>query len=121
MTKYLIAILLALSLALGAGFWVQHRRIESLQSSLELAKAERDTARLAHKLAEAAILNRDKQLQKLQRQQAQRQKDLDRVLKDNRDWADQPVPDGITDWLRQRHQADDAAAAPGAAAGLSAP
>lgn len=25
---------------------------------------------------------------------------LDKVLEANRDWADQPIPDGVSDWLR---------------------
>lgn len=121
MTKYLIAGLLALSLALGLGAWVQATRIHALQADLQLVTAERDTARFAHQLAEATITERDKQLRVLQRKQAQRHKDLDRVLKDNRDWADLPVPPGAAEWLRNRAPADGPGAPADAPAGLPAP
>lgn len=121
MTKYLVAGLLGLSLSLGLGAWVQAKRIASLQADIQLVTAERDTARFAHQLAEATSTYRDQQLRKLQRQQAQRQKDLDRVLQDNRTWADQPVPPGVAEWLRQRAPADGPGAPADAPAGLSAP
>lgn len=121
MTKYLTAALAAVALALGLFAWVQAGRIAALQADIQLVTAERDTARVAHQLAEAIITDRDQQLRKLQRQQAQRQKDLDRVLQDNRTWADQPVPPGVADWLRQRATADGPGTPADAPAGLSAP
>ena len=121
MTRYILATLAALVVALGSMTWLQYNRIDRLQAALTAATGERDAARAAHQLAEAAVLSRDKQLRSLQRVQAQRQKELDRVLQDNRDWADQPVPPGVADWLRQRAPADGPGAPADASAGLPAP
>ena len=121
MIRYITSALAAIVVALGALSWLQYQRIDQLQAATTQLTAERDAARLAHQLAETVITHRDAELRLLQRQQAQRQKDLDRVLQDNRDWADQPVPPGVADWLRQRAPAEAPAAAPGASAGLPAP
>lgn len=121
MTRTIIAALAALSIALGLTVWVQAGRLEALREDVTILAAARDAAQDSHRRAEAVILSRDKRLQQLQRKQAQRQKDLDRVLKDNRDWADQPVPPDVAEWLRKRTDADAPGAPAGAPAGLPAP
>lgn len=94
--------------ALSLLAWLQHRQIASLGAEAAilahtLAEQEKSLqrAREAHRLAEAAVLDRDRRVRDLQLKLAQRQKDLDHVLKDNRSWADQPVPPGVSDWLRK--------------------
>ena len=128
MINYIRLALAAAVLAMAGGLFWQHQSLQAArkqaalyQGSIATLEASLEASRLSAQLAEDTILKRDQQLRKLQRQQAQRQKDLDRVLQDNRDWADQPVPPSVADWLRQRSRADGPAATPGATAGLPAP
>jgi hypothetical protein len=114
MTKYLIAGLLAVLIAVSALAGLQYRRIGALQGDLAHGQAtlratqqELAAAQEHARLAEQVLLQREQRIRQLQRTAAQRQKDLDRVLQDNRGWADQPVPPDVSDWVRGRSSSAD--------------
>ena len=112
MRKYLYTALAAF-LALWALFtgW-QYLRINQLQIDAQAAhtQAEEALAALARERAASAALRKAQRA--AQTRAAQAQKELDHVLKQDRDWAAAPVPDATAQWLRDN---GFAAPAPGAA------
>lgn len=103
MTKYLIAAIAALVLALaGVGYLLkgqiakngeQSQTIDTLTTALETADKQRkaDQALLARRAREKAAIARESASLRLK---------LDRALAANPDWANQPVPQGVQDALK---------------------
>jgi hypothetical protein len=103
MTKYLLAVLAALTLALaGSGYALkrayaangeQAGRIEQLEATV--AAAEKQKAKDRALITKHALAN------SLARAESDRLRaKLDDALTRNREWADQPIPKGVQDALQ---------------------
>lgn len=103
MTKYLLAVLAALTLALaGSGYALkrayaangeQAGRIEQLEANLAAAEKQKAKDR-------ALISKHAKENAKAKAESDRLRVKLDDALSKNRDWADQPLPQEVQDALQ---------------------
>lgn len=117
MTKYLIAALVAVLAFGGMYLWAQEgwSRAQLAQANAKVIATQLEDAKASLRAAnQAAEVNRKVAASRLAAAEAQRKaaerraKDLSDALKDNPDWAAQPVPDSVWDALRP----EDGKAAP---------
>lgn len=100
----------ALAAALGAGVYYQHTQLKKArhEAAMAVTRAEElETALAAEKRARVAQLAARR---KAEAQLKESRSALDQTLKANPDWAAQPVPPDVADWVRQHGQ--DPAPAP---------
>ena len=92
-------LLLATLIAVALGFGIQSYRLEALRADNAVVLAERDRLTEAHnravaglKRAQRTLRTREAEIAAQARLLAASQTALSGALKNNKDWADQPVP-----------------------------
>ena len=107
MMKYLLGILLAALLAVGAWGWKADSRAVAAQTQADLyqrsyegEKAAREALVESAVRAEKALVARAVYAEALLTKSKKDNRALQEALNANREWADAPVPDGVRDALR---------------------
>ena len=108
MINYIRLALAAVVLAMAGGLFWQHQSLQAArkqaalyQGSIATLEASLEASRLSAQLAEQALARqtaaRAAERAKLKASNAE----LNRLIQEHRDWADQPVPPGVADWVRE--------------------
>ena len=100
MTKYIIAVLLAVCALLGGFSWYQLHETSRLSTKVAsqerlLKESEAQINRLSRTASKYAQARDAAEAKTKETNRA-----LEQTLKANPAWAEQPLPDGVAEWLR---------------------